>query len=120
MLDLVEEAFDEVALAIEGEVGFAWLLAVRLRRNDGRDLSLSECVDERVRVVALVGDQRVGLEVFEQRLGLRDVGGLSGRERQRDRIAECIDDGVDLGCQSAARAADGLVSAVFFWAPALC
>jgi len=45
---------------------------------------------------------------------------LAGRERQCDGIAKCIDDGVDLGRQSAARPADGLIFAVFFWAPALC
>jgi hypothetical protein len=35
-------------------------------------------------------------------------------------IAERIDPRVDLGAQSAARTADRLVLAVFFWAPALC
>ena len=34
VLDLVEEAFDEVALAIECEVGLARRLSVRLRGDD--------------------------------------------------------------------------------------
>ena len=49
-----------------------------------------------------------------ERLGLRKVGSLPRRDRQRDGIAERIDDGVDLGRQAAARAADGLVFAIFF------
>ena len=120
MLELVEEALDEVALAIEGEVGRSGLLAVGLRRDDRRDVTPLERFDERVGVISLVGDQSLGPEAFEQRLGLRDVGGLPRRQRQRDRVAERIDDSMDLGRQAAARAADGLVLAVFFWAPALC
>ena len=114
MLDLVEEAFDEVAFAIEREVAIPQLLSVRLRWNDRRDFPAFEALDERVAIVAFVGKQRFGLEAFEQRFGLGDVGGLPRRERQRDRIAERIYDGVDLRRQAAARAADGLVGAVFF------
>jgi hypothetical protein len=73
-----------------------------------------EGFDERVGVISLVGDQSLGLEVFEQRFGLRDVGCLPRRQRQRDRVAECIDDSMDLCRQAAARAADGLVFAAFF------
>ena len=74
----------------------------------------------RSRVVPLVADEGVRLDLVEKRPGLSDVGCLPRRQRQRDRIAECIDDGVDLRRQAAARTADGLVLAVFFWAPALC
>lgn len=70
--------------------------------------------DQRVGIVALVGEQGTRLDPVEKRLGLRDVGSLPWRERERDRIAERIDDGVDLGRQAAARAADGLVFAIFF------
>jgi hypothetical protein len=45
--------------------------------------------------------------------------GLAWREHQVDGIAERIDECVDFGGQSAARAADRLF-AVFFRAPALC
>ena len=40
--------------------------------------------------------------------------------RQSHGVAESIDDGVDLCRQPAARSADGLILANFFWAPALC
>jgi hypothetical protein len=45
--------------------------------------------------------------------------GLARREHHLDGIAERIDQDVDFGGQSAARAADRLL-AVFFRAPALC
>jgi hypothetical protein len=124
LLEGVEEALDEIALAIEGEVGLARLTAIGLWWNDGRDATFIERLDERVAVVAFVGQQRRGLdplvEFVEQGHGLIDIGGLARRQRQRDGQAERIDDGMDLGRQTTARAADGLVLAVFFWAPALC
>jgi hypothetical protein len=46
--------------------------------------------------------------------------GLAAGEEEVDRVAEGVDQGVDLGAQSTPRAADGLVFADFFWAPALC
>ena len=41
-------------------------------------------------------------------------------EQEIDRVAESIDQGVDLGAQSSFTAADRLVRVVFFRAPALC
>jgi hypothetical protein len=79
-----------------------------------------EPLDVRVGVVALVGNHGFGREVFEQRLGLRYIVNLTRRERERDWIAERIDGRVDFRRQSATRAADRLILAVFFWAPALC
>ncbi len=70
--------------------------------------------DQRVGIVALVGEQSTWLDPVEKRPGLHDVGSLPRRERERDGVAERIDDGVDLGRQAAARAADSLVFAVFF------
>jgi hypothetical protein len=37
-----------------------------------------------------------------------------------NRISQRIDDGMNLGCQPTAGAADGLILPVFFCAPALC
>jgi hypothetical protein len=96
------------------------LFSVRLGRNDRRDVARLEPLDVRVGVVALVGNHGFGREVFEQRLGLRYIVNLTRRERERDWIAERIDGRVDFRRQSATRAADRLILAVFFWAPALC
>jgi hypothetical protein len=58
------------------------------------------------------------VDLIQQRFGLAEVGDLSGRQREADRVAQSIDDGVDLRGQSASGASDGLVFAVFFRAPA--
>ena len=48
MLDLIEEALNEVALAVECKVAVADLFSVGLRRNDRRDVARFEPLDERV------------------------------------------------------------------------
>ena len=48
MLDLIEEALNEVTLAVESEVTVADLISVGLRRNDRRDVARFEPLDERV------------------------------------------------------------------------
>jgi hypothetical protein len=45
---------------------------------------------------------------------------LSAGQKEVDRVAERIEQGVDLGAQSTTRSPDRLVLAGFFWAPALC
>ena len=119
VLEFVEEALDEVALAIEREITTARRLAVGLGRNHRRDVAPFECVDEGVGVEGLVAKQRPWIDRFQQRLRASQIVRLSGREHHLDGIAERIDQGVDFGGQPAARAADRLF-AVFFRAPALC
>ncbi len=53
-------------------------------------------------------------------VGADEIMCLTARQMKANRVAEGIDEGVDLRAQAAARAADGLVFANFFWAPALC
>src|SRR5262245_53654811 len=79
-----------------------------------------EPLNERVGVVALVSNHGDGREVFEQRLSLSYIVNLPRRERERDWIAKRIDGHVDFRRQSATRAADRLILAVFFLALALC
>ncbi len=53
-------------------------------------------------------------------IGAGQVMRLAAGQEEADRVAERIDQGMDFGAQSAARAPDRLVVAGFFWAPALC
>jgi hypothetical protein len=91
LLELAEEVLDEIAGAIQRKVGFVRLAAIGLRLNERRDVALVERRDQRVGVVALVGEDRFGLDpivdLVESRHGLIDIGGLAGRERQRHGIA---------------------------------
>ena len=73
-----------------------------------------------VGVISLVAEQGFGLDLRQQRVGLRDVMDLPTGEAERQRIAQGIDDHMDFGREPAARAANGLIETGFFWAPALC
>jgi hypothetical protein len=45
---------------------------------------------------------------------------LAAGQKEADRVAERIDQAMDLGAQSATRSTDHLILAGFFGAPALC
>ncbi len=119
MLEQVEKSLDEVALAVEGEIARTRGCSVGFGWDDGDDFSILEGSDEGVGVESLVGDQSAGVGGFDQRFGASQIVILARAEHHLDRIAEGVDEGVNLGGQSAAGSADGL-RAVFFWAPALC
>ena len=120
VLDDAEETFDEVALAIERKVALARRLAICPRRNDGLDAADFEMLDEAVAIIAFVGEEGCGFDFLGQDLGPRYVVNVSAGEAHRQWIARRIDDGVNLGRQSSARATDRFVRIPFFRAPALC
>jgi hypothetical protein len=119
VFELVKEALDEVAFAVEGEVALSRGDAIGLGRDDRSDAARLQGQDQGVGVIGLVGQEGSRTDPGQQRLGLAKIGGLAGGQGDADRIAQGVDDNVDLGGQSASGAADGLV-AVFFRAPALC
>ena len=119
LLENVEEPFDEIAFAIEDEVAIALVFAVRPWRDHDCNVTHFQTLHEGVAVVALVGEDRPGLDPSDERLGLFDVVNLAAGEADEKRIAECVHNRVDFRRQPAARAANGFV-APFFIAPALC
>ena len=119
MLEFVEEALNEIAFAVEGEVARARGFSVGFGWDDWDDRSIVEGGDEGVGVERLVGDQSAGIDGFDERFSASQIVILARAEHHLDRIAEGVDDRMNLGGQSAAGSADGLRT-VFFWAPALC
>jgi hypothetical protein len=120
LFESIEETLDEVAFGVEGEVAWAVDLAVSLGRDHRLDAAHGQGSDETVGVVTFVSDEGLRLDFGEQRFGLGYVVSLTARQADRQRIAERIDDGVNLGGQSAARSPDRFRPAVFLGAPALC
>jgi len=113
VLNFIEEALDEVALAVECEIAIALGLSIGFGGNYGRDFSLRKAIDERISVVGLVCDQGFRIGIFNQALGASQIVDLPCREHQIGGIAQGVDEGVNFRCQSATRSADSLV-AVFF------
>ena len=121
LLEFAKEIFDQAAGLIEVFVVRARLFAVGLCWDDWFYFGLAQGLDHPfVGVISLVGEQHVGLKPRQERVGALEIMGLSGREMKAGRIAQRVDRGVDFRAQSAFAAADRLVFAVFFCAPALC
>ena len=80
MLDTVEKALNEVVGFIDMGIELTRLLAVRSWRNHGFGLLVVDRLDQRARIIGLVGDDFLGLNAIKQRLDLGDIVGLSGGE----------------------------------------
>jgi len=120
MFEFVEEALDQVALAIAFEIDSANHPNIALAGNVCGGAERGEQFDDAAGAVAAVGDR------FARRWQPGDqarqggfVGGLAGRQEQPDWQPRSIDNGVDFCRQSPTRTADGVIRAPFF-PPAAC
>ena len=68
MLEFVEEALDEITLAVERKVASPHDLAMGLWGNHRGDLAPVESVDQQIGGVSLVPDQGLGIGAVDQRL----------------------------------------------------
>src|SRR4051812_44859509 len=73
-----------------------------------------------VGIERFVGDECLGLKLWEQRIGSDQIVRLTASEMKADQIAERIHQRVDLGGQPALAAPDRLIIAKFLGAPAAC
>ena len=80
VLELVEEALDEIALAVECEVAIPRVFAVGFRRDDWSDRLLGEGIDERVGIEGLVGNHGVGIGGINEVLCTSEIMSLAWRE----------------------------------------
>src|SRR5271157_5123477 len=109
LFDEIEEALDEIAFGVEGEVAIARDLAVRFWRDDRLDGPDFEALNKAAGVVAFVAEEGFGLHFGRKGFSLGDVVDLSARQAERQRVAQSVYDHMDLGGRAAARAAYGLV-----------
>lgn len=101
MLDFQEEPFDEVAFAIESVVA-GDLRGRRPGRDDWHGILAFDEIPQWLGVVTLVTQDMVGGKIGDQDFSLSDIARLSWRQDEAERIAQSIDDGMDLGGQPAA------------------
>ena len=119
MLELAEEAFDEVALAIDAPIDGPVHKALAGRRYVGLCATRSDQFEERISVVTAVGDDVTTTQALEQVRRRFEVVSLARRKDEPHGQTVLIDERVDLGAQSATRAADGVIFAPFL-PPAAC
>ena len=121
LFEFGEEVFDEMAGLVEIPVVAAWRRPIGLGRDDGCLAGGGERVEDAfVGVVGPVGNQGLGLHVRQPVVGTDQIMSLPAAQDEADRVAQRIDQGMDLGAQAPARAADGLIVTRFLGAPARC
>ena len=104
-----------VLVAIE----IAWCHAIGFWGNDNLGVHLPDRDDQSVCVKGFIGNDRFRRDALDQRLGLRQIVCLSGRQRPSRELSEPFNKAVNFGGQPTARAPERLI-AVFFGAPAAC
>lgn len=105
VLELFEKALDPVALTVEERAEDGDVDATRHGFDVGPGAAFDQAPTERVAVVGPIGDQGLaGRKTIDEVGRALAVMGLALAELERDRIAVGIDQGMDLGGQSASRA----------------
>jgi len=120
VLELVEEALDEIAMPVDVRIDRAADAHVALAGDVSVGAVRFDDLDDGASEVATVGhDVARQAKALEQlgRGGL--VGCLARREYQANRQTAGVDDGVDFCGQSSTRTANGVIRAPFF-PPAAC
>src|SRR5438874_3890775 len=124
VLDSVHETLDQVPFFVQVLVVVSRLLAVALGRNDRLCSVRFNGLDEGVAVIALVGQDGLGLVALQKRLRLGDIRLLPGSQLEFHRQTEAVDSRMKLRGKTATRAAQCLVFRLYagtpFFAPAAC
>ena len=119
MLELAEEALHQVALAVDALIDRTVHEALTGRGDVGLGPAVSDQVEERIGVVAPVGDNVAAFQAVQQQGCRAQIMRLTGGQHEAHRQPVFVDQGVDLGAQSSTRTADGVIFAPFF-PPAAC
>lgn len=104
MLDLVDEALDQMALFVQVLVILTLLFSIGARRNHGLHPPGFDSFDQLGIIVAFVGQQHLCRVAFNQRLGLRAIVTLTRRQDEAQRIAKRINCYMNLGRKATAAA----------------
>ena len=102
MLDLVDEALNQVPLAIQVLIILSLLKAILLWWNHSLNVFDRESFDQCIRVVAFVSDQCLRLKAFDQCSSLRAVVTLACGQDKAQRIAKRINGDMNLRREAAA------------------
>lgn len=115
MLELAEEAFDQIAFAIEplAEAGFPFAIGFG---GDVRHRALHfDEVADAICVISLVGqNDGARIKAIQQAEGGRSVMGLPRCQAEPDREPLRVDNRVDLGREPASGATETMISIPFF------
>ncbi len=120
MLDIANEAFNQMSLTIPPGVVFVRFLGILVGGDDRFRASGDDFIPKIRCTITPARKHKVKHQVNNQGMSLEDVMTLSGTQAQPQRIAQTIDGDVDFGAEPTATTAQRLFSltTVFFVAPA--
>lgn len=115
VLQLGEEALDQVPLAVEPSAEVRFCSAVGLWRDVGERPFLAERRPDAIRVVGLVRQHDCpSANMIEQTVGGLAIMALPGGQAQPDRAALPVDDRVDFGREATSGATETMISIPLF------
>ncbi len=121
VFEFVEETFHQVAGFVKNLAEDWFEAALGHGRDVGPGAFVGNGCPDGIRIVCAIRQHHgLGLQMFEQSMGIMAVIGLTFGQDQINRQAQRIYDGMDLGRQPAARAAHATGSGLFFLPLAAC
>jgi hypothetical protein len=100
--ELGEEVLDQMALFVDFSIEIRGRLAVSLGWDHGGfPCGCQRCDDPCIGIKCFAGDQHVGLHRRQEMVGALQIMGLAAGQEETYRVSQRIDQGVDLGAQSA-------------------
>ncbi len=109
MFELVEEAFDEVALLVDVPVVIVVAGSGPIEGDDGLGALGLDGLAEVIGIVGLVGQDVACPQTVDERPGLGDVVAFAAGEEEAHRVAERVDGDMELAGQPAPAAANGAI-----------
>lgn len=102
LFEALEAVLDEMAPFIHVLIVRDGHFAISFGGNDGEGAALVQGRAQGIVVEGLVGKKCCEFNAINQRIDADAVMALAGKKDKADEIAECVDEGNDLGCQSTA------------------
>ena len=108
MLELIDETFHQIALAIPPFTVGSFLFGARVRRNHDFYTLFMQAVHERLSRISPISDNPLKVEAFNQFCRLRAVMSLPRAQAETQGLARSIDRQMHFTAKSAATASQGL------------
>ena len=109
LFDFLEDVFDQMALFVHLLVVVDCSASAAVGRDHRQGVALVQFRPEPIAVEGLIADQRLERDAVQQRLDADAIVALARQQDEAREGAERVDQRDDLGGQTAARFADGLI-----------
>ena len=97
LFEFAKEILDQVARLVKRLIELAGRCSILPRRDNGGFAGIRQRFENPlIGIIGLVGDQDLGGHLRQQRIGTDEIMGLSRGQQEAQRVAEGVDQSVDL------------------------